>query len=74
MYASEFLGPDHGHEEIDEQGQCNQSDSERSHGRLLQLPAELDVQPADGEERHHHRDVNEVVHDGINIAQEGARR
>jgi hypothetical protein len=48
--ASEFLRPDHGHEQIDEEQQGDDPDNDGFHCVLLELFAEADVNAAHDKE------------------------
>ena len=53
----EFLGPEHGHEQVSEQQQGDHAHNEVFHKFLLQLLAEADIQAADHEEQHNNSDI-----------------
>ena len=54
----EFLGPEHGHEQVSEQQQGNYAHNQVFHKFLLQLLAEADIQVADHEEQHGHSNID----------------
>jgi hypothetical protein len=54
----EFLGPEHGHEQVSEQQQDDHAHNEVFHKFLLQLLAEADIQTADHEEQHGDTDID----------------
>jgi hypothetical protein len=58
----EFLRPDHGHKQVDEQHQGNNAHDEIFHRFRLQFFAEADVKAADDKEHHHHRDKDQIIH------------
>jgi hypothetical protein len=58
----EFLGPDHGHEQIDEQQQRDDSDDNCSHGVLLEVVAKTDIKRAGNEKHDHDSNKDEVAH------------
>jgi hypothetical protein len=57
-----FLGPDHGHEQIDEQQQGNDAHDEVFHNGLLQFLAEADVKAAHGKEADDDSDEDQIIH------------
>jgi hypothetical protein len=60
--ASEFLRPDHGHEQIDEKQQGDDPDNDRFHCVLLDLFAEADVKTAHDKKPNDDADEDEVAH------------
>ena len=59
----EFLRPDHGHEEVEEQKQGDEAHDDGFHGEgRLELLAKAHVKRADDEEGGGDADVDEVVH------------
>jgi len=62
--SSKFLGPNHGHEQINEEQQGNDAHDEVFHGVLLQFFAEANVKGADEEERDDNSNEDYVTHNG----------
>jgi len=60
--ASEFLGPDHGHEQVNEQQQGHKPHNQVFHRFSLHSLAESDIQPANHEEQHDNSDIDEIHH------------
>jgi hypothetical protein len=58
----EFLGPNHGDEQVNEQQQGDNADDQVCHKSALHFFASVGVQPADREENHHHTDINKIHH------------
>jgi hypothetical protein len=59
----EFLRPEHGHQQVNEQQQGDHAHDEVFyHGFLLQLLAEADIQAADHKKQHNDSDIDEVRH------------
>jgi hypothetical protein len=75
MGALEFLGPDHGHEQIQKQHQGNKADDNILHRSLLESVAEANVQRADDEEAADDGEIDDVglsIHGGT-LPPTGAR-
>jgi hypothetical protein len=60
--ASEFLRPDHGHEQIDEKQQGDDPDNDGFHCVLLKLFAKADVKAAHDKKPNDDADEDEVAH------------
>jgi hypothetical protein len=60
--ASEFLRPDHGHEQIDEEQQGDDPDNDGFHSVLLELFAKADVKAAHHKKPNDDADEDEVAH------------
>jgi hypothetical protein len=58
----EFFGPDHGHEEVDEEQQRDDRDDNCFHGVLLEPVAKAHVKSADDEKQDDGANEEEVVH------------
>jgi hypothetical protein len=60
--SSEFLGPNHGHEQVDEQQQSNDARDDGFHRVLLEFFAKPGVKAADDEEAGDNADKNQITH------------
>jgi hypothetical protein len=58
----EFFGPNHGHEEVDEEQQSDDRNDNCFHGVLLKPVAKTDVESAHDEKDHDGANEEEIVH------------
>ena len=62
MCSLEFLGPNHGHEEVDEEQQRDDADDDGFHVSLLEVVAEAHVERAHDKKQNDDSGEDEVVH------------
>jgi hypothetical protein len=73
MGALEFLGPDHGQEQVDEEEQDDDTRDEVFHICLLELLAEARVKAADHEKENDKPEAKEVCHRFSRLSDAGFR-